>query len=109
MSLLAFGLAYAGFCGLCLAMNRHHGDVFGAPPSPRRARLLRLGGWLGVAASWAPCVAHHGITVGSVLWVGLLGAASLSLVLLLPYRPRLSVGLALGMPLGGALLLPFAG
>ncbi len=108
MNLLAFGLAYAGYCGLCLAMNRHHGEVFGAPPAPDRARLLRIGGWVGLAASLGLCVAARGFALGAVLWIGLLVAAGLLLVLLLPYRPRLGAALALGIPLGGLLSLPFA-
>lgn len=38
---LSFTLAYAGFTGLCLAMERHHEQVFGVRRIPRRRRLDR--------------------------------------------------------------------
>ncbi|WP_263138644.1 DUF3325 domain-containing protein [Pseudomonas sp. RIT-PI-AD] len=108
MILLALSLAYAGYCALCLAMNRHHSDTFGAPPSARRARLLRGIGGLALALSFTLCVMARGAPLGSVLWVGLLVAAGLLLVLLHPYAARLCVGLAIGAPLLSLALLPFA-
>jgi len=98
MILLGLALPYAGFTALCLAMERHHEQVFGQrwiPPG--RRRLLRIAGLLLLLASPLPCIAAAGWGVGSVLWCGLLTAAALPLVLLLPYAPRLAVALA---PLG---------
>ena len=39
--LLALSLAYAGFTAVCLAMDRHHRQVFGRPSARRTATLLR--------------------------------------------------------------------
>ena len=38
MTLLAFALAYVGMLALCLAMPRHHRQLFSRAPSP----LLQL-------------------------------------------------------------------
>lgn len=105
---LGFALSYAGFTGLCLAMERHHAQVSGRHRIPaQRRRLLRTGGAALLLASPLPCVAAAGWGAGTVLWCGLLTAAALLLALLLPYAPRLAVALASILPplgLFGALL-----
>jgi hypothetical protein len=98
MTLLALALAYSGFCSLCLAMDRHHADLFGTRPSAGRARLLYWGGWTLLALALWLSIAAHGVAVGSVLWVGLLSVAAVTLVLLLTYRPRLAAVAALATP-----------
>lgn len=90
---LALGLSYAGMAGLCLGMDRHHQQVWSVK-APARQRLLRLAGWLLLALALWPCVQAWGAAVGSVAWLGMLSAAALALVLLLPYRPRLAASLA---------------
>lgn len=104
MTILAATLAYAGFAALCLAMERHHGEVFGTRRIPPRRRIaLRVVGWLLLAASLPACVAGWGWAFGTVAWCGVLTAAALLVVLLLPYRPRLMAALAPALPVLGSI------
>ena len=91
--ILCAALCYAGMAGLCLAMDRHHSQVWQAR-APWRQRALRAAGWLLLAAAVWPCVQVWGGAVGPVLWCGMLSVGALLLVLLLPYRPRLAALLA---------------
>lgn len=105
---LSFALAYAGFTGLCLAMERHHEQVFGVRRIPRLRRLgLTSGGWLLLAGSLLPLLTAQGAGAGITLWLGLLTAAALALALLLSYAPRRvpAVTLAFAVLAGSALLL----
>ncbi|MGY4800558.1 DUF3325 domain-containing protein [Teichococcus aerofrigidensis] len=86
---LSFALAYAGFAGLCLAMDRHQRDLFGRRRAAGRSAGLRWAGWLLLGLSLPPCVLAAGWGIGSVLWCGLLTLAAGLLVLLMPYAPRL--------------------
>ena len=106
---LSFALAYAGFTGLCLAMERHHEQVFGVRRIPRLRRLgLTGGGWLLLAGSLLLLLIAQGAGAGITLWLGLLTAAALALALLLSYAPRRvpAVTLAFAVLAGSALLLP---
>jgi hypothetical protein len=102
MMLLGLALPYAGFTALCLAMERHHEHVFGRRRIPSlRRRVLQITGWLLLAVSLVPCFAVAGWGVGGVLWCGLLTAAALPLAILLAFRPRAVIPLALvSLPLG---------
>ena len=105
---LSFALAYAGFTGLCLAMERHHEQVFGVRRIPRLRRLgLAGGGWLLLAGSLLLLTAQ-GAGAGITLWLGLLTAAALALALLRSYAPRRvpAVTLAFAVLAGSARLLP---
>jgi len=94
MSAAAFCLAYAGFSALCLAMDRHHEDVFDRA-LPRGRRLwLRALGWLGLVLSLAACATAWGWSYGIVEWVGILSLAGLLLIWLLAYRPRAALAAA---------------
>lgn len=105
MTGLSFALAYAGFAGLCLAMERHHEQVFGVRRiPPRRRHGLAWGGWLLLAASLLPVSLAHGAGPGITLWTGLLTAAALMLALLLSYAPRLVIAPAVVALIGSALL-----
>ncbi len=104
---LALALAYAGFVALCLAMDRHHGQVFRHRAVPWQRQALRLVGWLLLAASLPACIAGWGWPVGLVAWFGILSAAGLLLVFLLPYAPRVTAALALALPLCAVPLLLF--
>lgn len=92
--LLALLLCYAGFTALCLSMDRHHTDLLGLKPSPQRRLALRTGGWILLFASLWPAVAAAGWGRGLVDWCAVLMLSALLLVLLMPYRPRLALGLA---------------
>lgn len=109
MSVFGLALAFSGFAALCLAMEKHQMELYGARrATPARRRQLRAVGWLLLGAAFACCVAAAGWSVGPVLWLGSLTASAALLALgLLPYRPRLIVPLALLAPplgLGAALL-----
>jgi hypothetical protein len=104
MIVLGIALPYAGFAALCLAMERHHEQVFGQRRVPKRRRhTLRVLGWLLLIASPAPCISVLSWGVGSVLWCGLLTAAVLPLTLLLAYAPRAAISLAPALMVLGAL------
>ncbi|MDG9924982.1 MULTISPECIES: DUF3325 domain-containing protein [unclassified Pseudomonas] len=97
-------LAYAGMVGLCQGLERHHKQVWQRVPTPRLRRGLRLAGWVLLAASFAACVAAWGWAMGPVGWFGQICLAGFTLVLLLPYWPRL----ALFWPLPASLVLGIA-
>ncbi|AVX87666.1 DUF3325 domain-containing protein [Pseudomonas sp. VE 196-7] len=92
--LLALLLCYAGFSALCLSMPRHHDELLGNKPSARRARVLKLAGWLLLGLSLWAAVGANGWSFGLVDWFAVLMLSALALVLLLPYRPRLALALA---------------
>ena len=87
--LCALGLTYAGMASLSLAMDRHHGQVFGRDAAPSVRRALQLAGGVLLALAIWPCVAGWSATVGVVAWLGLLSAGALGVALLLPYAPKL--------------------
>lgn len=92
--LLALLLCYGGFAALCLSMDRHHADLLGRKPSAKRRRHMKLGGWLLLALSLWAAVSATGWGLGLVEWFAVLMFSALLLVLLLPYRPRLAMSLA---------------
>ncbi len=92
--LLALLMCYGGFTALCLATDRHHGELLHSKPSPRRRLGLRVSGWLLLMVSIWPAVAVAGWSQGLVQWCAVLMLSALLLVLLLPYRPRLALILA---------------
>lgn len=99
--LLGGALCYAGMAALCLSMDRHHRQVW-AGTAPARQRGLRILGWLLLAVAVWPCIQTWGGPVGVVIWFGLLSAAALLLVLLLPYQPR-GAALLMGLTMLGSL------
>lgn len=88
-------LCYLGFTALCLAMDRHHQDLLGQKLGPRRRRRLRLVAAVVLAAALGLLVSTSGWALGLVRGLGLAMASAGLLVVLLPYRPRLALGLAL--------------
>lgn len=92
--LLALMLCYCAFTALCLAMPRHHEDVLGRKPSARCRQGLKLAGWLLLGLSLWAVVSMRGWSFGLVDWCAVLMFSALTLVLLLPYRPRLALTLA---------------
>lgn len=104
----SFALCYAGLSGVCLAMDRHHRQVWQRSSSVSRSRLLRVGGWLLLALSLAACIRTSGFSVGAVLWFGVLSATSLLIVVLLPSAPRAFARCAAVAAPAGLLLLAVA-
>lgn len=101
----AFALTYAGFAGLCLGMDRHHEEVFRRRLTPARQRWLRVLGWAALCLSFPASVAVWGWLIGPVAWFGLLSAAGMLLVFLLPYAPRACLWLAVACPAASGLIL----
>lgn len=93
-ALLALALCYAGMAGLCLAMDRHHAQVWKRDASTPARWGLRTLGWLLLALALLPSVSAWGATVGVVVWLGFLSAGALLLALLLPYAARPATALA---------------
>ncbi|MBH3407312.1 DUF3325 domain-containing protein [Pseudomonas glycinae] len=92
--LLPLLLCYSAFTALCLAMPRHHEELLGHKPSARRRQYLKLAGWLLLGLSLWAAVASKGWSFGLVDWCAVLMFSALTLVLLLPYRPRLALTMA---------------
>ena len=92
--LLALLLCYCAFTALCLAMPRHHEELLGHKSSTRRRQGLKLAGWLLLGLSLWAAVAMKGWSFGLVDWCAVLMLSALTLVLLLPYRPRLALTMA---------------
>lgn len=107
--LVAWLLSYAGFCALCLSLDRHCQDLFGRKPTAHQRLALRLGGWVLLGLSLVSAVMASGWSFGLVEWTAVLMGSALLLVLLLPYRPRVAFALAaaslLGSPLATVTLL----
>lgn len=106
--LMTLALCYAGWCLLCLGMERHHREFFGTAPSPLRRRLLRVGGWFALALALAVGVHAAGWEFGPVLWACTLMLAALLWVLLLPFAARWALRLAWLVPVALVLVAPLA-
>lgn len=94
-SLAAFAslaLAHAGLTGLALAMDRHRRQLRpSAQPGTRLASAAwRVAGWTLLALSLGLSVLAWGGATGTAVWFGVLSAASLALILMLPYAPTLA-------------------
>lgn len=85
MVLFALTLAFAGFTGLCLSMDRHHRQVWRRPPARPTALLYRTLGFSLIAAALWPATAAWGLAVGIVAWLGMLTVAALAVSLLLTF------------------------
>jgi len=103
--LLAGGVlfAYAGMLGLCQGLERHYKHVWNRACPPSWRRVLRGAGWLALALSLLLCAQAWGWAMGPVAWFGVMSLAGLVLVLLLPYWPKVAVGLVLMLPAWGLL------
>lgn len=101
MTLFALSCAYAGFAFLALAMDRHHRQVWQRPVGEARRAVLRLSGATFLTAALVACVVQVGWSTGLVLWFCVLTASGLTLVVLMPFAPRLSVSATLAVIPGG--------
>lgn len=94
--LASFALIYSSMTALCVTTERQYAELRGrglAPPLSFRRRL-RLFASGGLALALYGCVALEGWAVGIVCWTGALTAASVLLVLLWSYAPRVAARLA---------------
>ncbi|WP_433885293.1 DUF3325 domain-containing protein [Pseudomonas vranovensis] len=92
LAIALFG--FAGFAALCLAMDKHYKDLLGQPPSNSRRVALRVAGWALLALALLLAVRHSGWAMGLVELFAVLMAGVTLWVFLLPYQPRLLLGLA---------------
>jgi hypothetical protein len=87
MSLLACLLSFMAVACLALSMPKHFNAIFSSTPDTRVLIALRAIGWLLLAASFIPCMAAWGISIGIVAGLGLLAAAVPAVVMLITYGP----------------------
>ncbi|AVH39441.1 DUF3325 domain-containing protein [Pseudomonas monteilii] len=97
--------AYAGMLGLCQGLERHYKQVWSRACPPALRVGLRSAGWLALLASLMMCAQAWGWAMGPVAWFGALSLAGLLLVMLLPYWPRMAVGLVAAVPVWGLVSL----
>ncbi|UFH48614.1 DUF3325 domain-containing protein [Pseudomonas sp. KNUC1026] len=94
-------LCYAGFMALCLAMEKHFNDLLKCKSTLAQRRCLRvLGTGLLIVSPW-PAIASQGWALGLVQWCAVLMASAGLMVWLMPYRPRLAIGLAAACVVAG--------
>ena len=91
----ALAFSYIGMLALCQGLERHHKQVWHKVPSLALRRTLRGAGWLSLGLSFYCCGLAWGWAMGPVGWFGLMSLSGFALLMLLPYRPRLAVWLAL--------------
>jgi len=74
--LLTFLVSLCGFVSICLSMHRHQENLLGDPLPANQSLVLRLTGWLLLAIAYGIAVRGFGWGIGSVTWIGHLGAAA---------------------------------
>lgn len=80
-SLLAFG----GMLTLCLGLERHFKQLLNSKPPRQLLQVLRMAGWLALAASLYTSTIAWGWAMGPVGWFGLVSISGLVLTLLSPF------------------------
>ncbi len=86
---LAILLNTSGMAALALGMARHHRAVLGIEPDASKRKFWRIPGWLLLAAGLIPCLAGWGVSIGIVVWTGLLTFALLAVAFALAgYRKQ---------------------
>ncbi|MBL4801606.1 MAG: DUF3325 domain-containing protein [Emcibacter sp.] len=85
MILLSFILTLIGCTVLCLAMARHHRQIWNRAPDRRTAFFLRFVGGGLMTSAVVICMESTGWVFGLVTWLGIFTASTILLVFLLPY------------------------
>ncbi|MBI6897390.1 DUF3325 domain-containing protein [Pseudomonas putida] len=101
-------MGFAGFAGLCLAMEKHFNDLLGRKPTSRQLRALKVAGWALLLLSLIFAVYGRGWALGLVEWIAVLMSGVMLWVFGLPYQPRLLLGAALVSLVLGPLLAMLA-
>ncbi len=101
-------MGFAGFAGLCLAMEKHFNDLLGRKPTSRQLRALKVAGWALLLLSLIFAVHGRGWALGLVEWIAVLMSGVMLWVFGLPYQPRLLLGAALVSLVLGPLLAMLA-
>jgi len=108
MIAVSFALSFAGMTGLALSTKRFQAAV---PPkiAPYTKRIiLRLAASALLLLAWIAARNGGGDVIGTILWLGILSAASIICALMLTYRPANVFWLAIIFALsGGALWMRF--
>jgi hypothetical protein len=97
-------LAYSALTALCLAMPKHHAQVWRHEGSPPRRARLRAAGWLGLGATAALCIAADGVGIGLVMFCAVVTLAGSCVAWLLPYRARWVAAVGVVAACGAALV-----
>lgn len=74
--LLTLLVSLCGFVSICLSMYRHQKNLLGDALPASKSLVLRLIGWLLLAIAYGIAVRGFGWGIGSVAWIGHLGAAA---------------------------------
>ena len=82
---MSFILTFLASGALCLAMKRHHRQIWGRVPEKKTVLLCRFGGWGLMIIGITLCVFELGGPLGFVTWLGLFAACTLMLNFALPY------------------------
>ena len=86
---LAWLCALVGMAWLALTLDVHWRQVRGAAPlTPRRVRLLRLGGATALCASLLLCLRADHVTMAPLVWVMDMAGVALIVAFALAWRPR---------------------
>ncbi|MGG5291487.1 DUF3325 domain-containing protein [Pseudomonas shirazensis] len=88
-------ITFSGLVALCLAMEKHFGELLKRKPKPGHLPALRWAGWALLVLSLILAVNIRGLAFGLVEWFALVMAGLTLWVFGLPYQPRLLFGLAL--------------
>ncbi len=75
--ILALALVLMGMAGLAVGMARHYQRVWGGEPLPGALRRYRQTGWCLLLAGLLPCLTGWGVSMGIIVWTGLLTPALL--------------------------------
>lgn len=100
-------LGIAAWCLLSLGLEKHHQQVLAAAFNAGRARMLRAGGWLLLAANFALFVSGWGWAQGPIFWFAALIISALAWTLLMTMVPKSSTKVAAVALLSGVVLIPF--
>ncbi|QEI07123.1 DUF3325 domain-containing protein [Pigmentiphaga aceris] len=74
--LLTLLVSLGGFVSVCLSMPRHQEDLLARLLPARQSLVLRLTGWCLLAIAYGIATRAFGWGIGSVAWIGHLGAAA---------------------------------
>lgn len=85
--LIGAGSAFLGCGYLALSQTKHCKVILGRDDTPARKRFYRWVGWTLIAAGYAPCAMRDGAGFAVLLWPLLIAAATLSVAMIIAYRP----------------------
>jgi Protein of unknown function (DUF3325) len=98
-------IAFGALVGFSLTLERHQQEVLGRLLSGNVTRVLKLLAWVAFLVGYACLVISHGWLLGTVGWFGELTIGALTVVVLITFRPKITIPLALiGLVIGLALV-----